>query len=281
MPAKGADDLLASEKARDAAARWLISQNDGSYELALQERQVLSREQAIKMSAAGCSTRTTYTYSTGPDGKRYITGAEVSVTGTEEMLDSIPGGKRTGANAGTKITKAEDDGENAQPSDDAGNDPAIAELEKIQNDVIAHEAAHKAAAGRFGGPVSYTYTTGPDGKRYITGGEVPISTPPTDDPEEALRNASIVARAALAPGDPSGQDIAVAASAAQMASQARAKIASGEGEKTSDKANPSPPAKNRKNTLAAYSSQISPKGLWLSGGYVASPKMGYGFEIAA
>jgi hypothetical protein len=283
VPEKEAMSILSSEKARDAAARWLISQNDGSYELALQERQVLSREQAIKMSAAGCSTRTVYTYSTGQDGKRYITGAEVSVTGTEEMLDSIPGGNRTGANAGTKITKARDDGdgESAKPSDDAANDPAIAELEKIQNDVIAHEAAHKAAAGRFGGPVSYTYTTGPDGKRYITGGEVPISTPPTDDPEEALRNALMVARAALAPGDPSGQDIAVAASAAQMASQARAKIASGEGgadEKNIDKANASPPAKN---ALAAYSSQLSQKGLWLSEGYGESQKIGYGFEIAA
>ena len=81
-----------------------------------------------------------------------------------------------------------------------------------------------AAAGRFGGGVSYTYTTGPDGKRYITGGSVPISTPPTNNPEEALANAQQVLRAATAPGDPSGQDIAVAARASAMAATARSKM---------------------------------------------------------
>jgi hypothetical protein len=247
-------------------------------ELARAERQVLAREQAIKASAAGCGTRTTYIYSTGPDGRRYVTGAEVSVTGTEEMLDSIPGGRRWGAIAGVKTSAGW-----VEPasSDEAATEQAIAELEDIQNDVVAHEAAHKAAAGRFGGPVSYTYTTGPDGKRYITGGEVPISTPPTDDPEEALRNASVVARAALAPGDPSGQDIAVAARAAQMAASARADIAKGGG-------------RDAQKAILAYSSRLSPKGLWLGGragapegaeaqekALQAEEKGRYGFERAA
>jgi hypothetical protein len=150
--------------------------------------------------------------------------------------------------------------------------------------VIAHEAAHKAAAGRFGGPVSYTYTTGPDGKKYITGGEVPISTPSTSNPEEALRNATQVMKAALAPGDPSGQDIAVAASAAQMAASARAQISSGEGGakkpggakpaasqpagapvKDEAPASPEPKAKRagrEREASDAYSAQVSPKGLW-------------------
>ena len=69
-----------------------------------------------------------------------------------------------------------------------------------------------------------TYTTGPDGRRYITGGHVPIHTPATSDPEEALRNAETVMRAALSPGDPSAQDLAVAARAASRAASARAKI---------------------------------------------------------
>jgi hypothetical protein len=223
-----------------------VSNGDAS-ELARAERQVLAREQAIKASAAGCGTRTTYLYATGPDGRRYVVGAEVSVTGTEEMLGSVPGGRRGSLSAGIKVSGGKP--EPASP-DDAATEQAIAELEGIQNDVIAHESAHKAAAGRFGGPVSYTYTTGPDGKRYITGGEVPISTPPTDNPEEALRNASIVARAALAPGDPSGQDIAVAASAAQMAARARADIVKGGG-------------RDAQKNIDAYSSRLSPKGLWL------------------
>jgi hypothetical protein len=125
--------------------------------------------------------------------------------------------------------------------------------------VISHESAHKGAAGQFGGPVRYTYTTGPDGRRYITGGEVPIHTPATNDPEEALRNATQVMRAALAPGDPSGQDIAAAASAASIASEARARITSGES------------GENNACTVSAasgevigrsYSNSKSPKGLW-------------------
>jgi hypothetical protein len=269
--------------------------NDASRDLARAERQVLARERAVKSGAAGCGTRTTYIYATGPDGKRYVVGAEVSVTGTEEALDSIPGGRRTGMSAGVKISGGGPDDEpiSKNPETRAGsakssakssaNDRAVAELEEIQNDVIAHEAAHKAAAGRFGGPVSYTYTTGPDGKRYITGGEVPISTPPTKDPEEALRNASIVARAALAPGDPSGQDIAVAASAAQMAASARSMIAEGAGkpgkpEKSSDGA-----GNASQKAIDTYSRRLSPKGLWLQRDATNLDRTaitGYGFEIA-
>ncbi len=49
-----------------------------------------------------------------------------------------------------------------------------------------------------------------------------ISTPSTSDPEEALRLAELVRRAALAPASPSSQDHAVAASATQKAASARA-----------------------------------------------------------
>ncbi|MDR1622573.1 MAG: hypothetical protein LBS00_09385, partial [Synergistaceae bacterium] len=77
---------------------------------------------------------------------------------------------------------------------------------------------------RFAGAVSYSYTQGPDGKRYITGGEVPIHVPPSDDPEQALRDMEQVQRAALAPGNPSAQDRSVAAAAAAMAAQARQQL---------------------------------------------------------
>lgn len=202
-----------------------------SADMASAERQILAQEQSLKSAAAGGSTNTTYTYAYGPDGQKYIVGAEVSVVGTEDELNVIPGGTRTGRSAGSRISAdaSPKDDATSGASSDATEDPktaaVIAELENTQREVIAHEAAHQAAAGRFGGAVSYTYTKGPDGKNYITGGEVPISTPATNDPEEALQNANQVMRAAMAPGDPSGQDVAVAASAAQMAASARAQIA--------------------------------------------------------
>jgi len=99
-----------------------------------------------------------------------------------------------------------------------------AELQKLaarDREVRAHEAAHKGAAGPYGGATEYTYTRGPNGKQYATGGEVAIDLSTPSDPQEALRKAQTIQRAALAPAQPSGQDRAVAAQAANMATEAR------------------------------------------------------------
>jgi hypothetical protein len=172
-------------------------------------------------------------------------------------LDAVPGGLKTSKNAGTSISAKPD-----KPKTDAAGDPnadVIAELEKTEREVIAHENAHKAAAGRFGGPAHYSYTDGPDGKRYVTGGDVQVHTPATSDPEEALRNASQVMRAALAPGDPSGQDLSAASSAASMASAARAQIARSAGSE-----NESGKSQVSRNIARSYADNLSPKGLWSS-----------------
>ena len=85
----------------------------------------------------------------------------------------------------------------------------------------AHEAAHQAAAGGLGGAASFTYATGPDGRRYAVGGEVPVSLRSGHTPQETIANAQAVRSAALAPADPSAQDLAVAAQATQMEAEAR------------------------------------------------------------
>jgi hypothetical protein len=90
----------------------------------------------------------------------------------------------------------------------------------VERKVQAHERAHKAVGGRFTGAISYEYTNGPDGKRYINGGEVPIHAPQGDNPRETMQIMEQVQRAALAPMDPSPQDMAVAAQAAQKKMQA-------------------------------------------------------------
>jgi hypothetical protein len=233
----------------DAAA----ARNARSAALALQERQILAQEQTLK--AAADSVSTTYHYTIGPDGQRYITSAEVTVAGDERVLDGIPGGvKREVSNDGDPTTKStkffshvhgsdkgddektakeasqEREGQSEKLSDQIEESGIVGELKQTEREVVAHEAAHRAVGGRFAGPVSYTYTEGPDGKKYITGGEVPINVPATDDPEETARNMEQVARAALAPADPSGQDLSVAAQAAAAAAQARQQIASRGGE---------------------------------------------------
>lgn len=97
----------------------------------------------------------------------------------------------------------------------------VRELQRIETSVQAHEAAHMAAGGSLAGGASYGYTQGPDGKMYITSGEVPISMPSSDDPNQNIAYARQVAAAAMAPADPSPQDYKVAAQAAQMEMRAR------------------------------------------------------------
>jgi hypothetical protein len=99
----------------------------------------------------------------------------------------------------------------------------VEELEKRDQEVRAHEQAHIMAGGNLvRGGASYSYKTGPDGKRYIVDGEVSIDSSPIEgDPEATIRKAEQIRRAALAPADPSGQDRRVAAMAANMAAQAR------------------------------------------------------------
>lgn len=98
----------------------------------------------------------------------------------------------------------------------------VRELESIDRNVKAHEAAHIAAGGGVvSGGASYGYTRGPDGKMYAVSGEVPISMKKGKTPEETIQNARQIVAAAMAPADPSPQDYKVAASAMQMESQAR------------------------------------------------------------
>ena len=108
------------------------------------------------------------------------------------------------------------------------NNPKIREqiikLKEIDAHVKAHEAAHKAAGGSFAGAAHYTYVTGPDGKKYAIAGEVPIIIKKGNTPEETIANMQIVKAAALAPSDPSSQDLKVAARAEMIENQARIKL---------------------------------------------------------
>ncbi len=100
-------------------------------------------------------------------------------------------------------------------------------LAKTDREVKAHEQAHLSAAGAYAssGP-SYSYVTGPDGKRYAVSGEVRIDTSAVPgDPRATIRKAQAIIAAANAPAEPSGQDRAVAAQAAQMQAKARVELA--------------------------------------------------------
>lgn len=102
----------------------------------------------------------------------------------------------------------------------------IAELARRDQAVRAHEQAHAAVGGSYAGAPSYTYSRGPDGKRYAVGGEVGIDVAAVpNDPAATLAKMEVVLRAALAPAEPSAQDLRVAAQARAQMVQARAELA--------------------------------------------------------
>jgi hypothetical protein len=130
--------------------------------------------------------------------------------------------KAASAQADAGVTATKPNGEPLTEEDQS----RIRELESADRKVRQHEQAHMAAGGSLvTSSASYTYTQGPDGKRYATGGEVGIDTSEGRTPEETLTRARQIRRAALAPVDPSPQDRNVAAAASQMEMQALQEIA--------------------------------------------------------
>ena len=102
----------------------------------------------------------------------------------------------------------------------------IREFVARDREVRTHEQAHMAVGGQYAGGVSYDYSRGPDRRLYAIGGSVSIDTSPVaGDPLATVDKMQQVQRAALAPAEPSGADLAIAAQAAQLIAQARAEIA--------------------------------------------------------
>lgn len=122
----------------------------------------------------------------------------------------------------------------------------VEKLKQRDREVRAHEQAHARVGGPYAGAPSYTFQQGPDGGRYAIGGEVQIDTSPESEPEATVRKMQIVIRAALAPAEPSSQDLRVAQLARsqlqEAQSQARAEAAAelrGEEEGAADTGQPS------------------------------------------
>lgn len=99
------------------------------------------------------------------------------------------------------------------------------ELKQRDAEVRAHEQAHATRGGQYASPPKYEYERGPDGKRYVVDGEVSIDISKASTPEETIRKAQQVKTAALAPAEPSVQDLRVATEATKLALEARTELA--------------------------------------------------------
>jgi hypothetical protein len=101
----------------------------------------------------------------------------------------------------------------------------VEELKKIDKNTRTHEQAHLSAAGGYARVgAQYNFVTGPDGKRYANGGHVDLDVGKEKTPEETIRKADTVRRAALAPADPSSSDRQIAAAATKMKMEAHQEL---------------------------------------------------------
>ncbi|MCO4799507.1 MAG: hypothetical protein KC484_09840 [Colwelliaceae bacterium] len=135
------------------------------------------------------------------------------------------------ANA-AQSTESEDDVEQTEnekqqtAKKEVAEQQEISELQHRDKEVRAHESAHAAVGGSTTGAPSYSFETGPDGKRYAVDGEVSVDlSTVAGDPQATISKMQRVYAAALAPAQPSAQDLRVANSATKKIMQAQSELA--------------------------------------------------------
>lgn len=93
----------------------------------------------------------------------------------------------------------------------------VRELQARDQEVRQQEQLHRIVGGQYAGVADYAVQRGPDGQLYAIDGEVSIDTAPIpDDPQATIDKMRIVRTAALAPADPSPQDLQIALEATRQ-----------------------------------------------------------------
>ena len=156
---------------------------------------------------------------------------------------------QTGQQLNTQNDSAKDNGQDASAGkenaenqqQEQAEQQQLTKLKQRDAEVRAHEQAHASLGGQYAGSPQYEYETGPDGKEYAVGGEVSIDISEASTPEETIRKAQQVKAAALAPAEPSAQDLRVATEATQIALEARNEIANTKAEEAQEAYNQAAP----------------------------------------
>lgn len=166
------------------------------------------------------------------DYRQLIDTMKKARSGLDAMEKNSDGSAKTGSGSAvgdkkgelTQSQTAQASSRVSSPMDDPEIRQEVLKLQQREKEVIAHEQAHKAVGGQYAGAASYSYTQGPDGKNYISGGEVSIDTSEEKEPEDTVSKMQQVRAAALAPAQPSPQDMSVASTASQKEAEARIEV---------------------------------------------------------
>lgn len=156
-------------------------------------------------------------------------GQSQSQSSQDDSISLSPEGRQLSRTPDTQAANTENSKE-TKPEEKPGREQQelsqeemkrLTELKRRDTEVRAHEQAHLSAAGQYAaGGASFSYATGPDGKRYASGGEVPIDIGKEKTPEATIQKMRTVRRAALAPANPSSTDRSIAAQASAQEAQA-------------------------------------------------------------
>ena len=171
--------------------------------------------QARAATAAAVATEPTATGTAAPTGTTTEPGTGFTEPGTESTE-----GEEESSKTSVEQNNKGIDGETLTEEEQA----EVEDMKDRDAEVRTHENAHKSAGGQYAAAPSYTYETGPDGKRYITDGEVSIDVGEESDPQDTITKMQVVKRAALAPAQPSAQDRQVYAEASQKEAAARQEL---------------------------------------------------------
>jgi len=162
----------------------------------------------------------------GAEAPVHVPAAEAAAASTDARTGGALAQPVLGPEA-ARVMALSQTGDTASPGGlSASERDLVRQLAARDREVHRHEQAHTRAGGPEAGTPSFTYQTGPDGKRYAIGGEVPIDIAPVpDDPEATIAKMQVVKAAALAPAEPSMPDRRIAAQAESTRLTALAELA--------------------------------------------------------
>ena len=150
----------------------------------------------------------------------------VSISPEAKLLAALKNSEETGESKTTVAKPQEPEDLNAADEElSAEEKQEVEKLKERDQEVRRHEQAHLAAAGGLAtGGANYKFKTGPDGQQYAVGGEVGLKIPEGGSPEESIRIAAQIERAALAPAEPSSSDRQIAAKARRQKTEAQQEL---------------------------------------------------------
>ena len=112
-----------------------------------------------------------------------------------------------------------------RPDTQSAQQAQLRELQLRDREIRQNELAHQVVGGRYADLSQLSFERGPDGQLYAISGDVSLDTAPVaDDAQATIDKMRVVRAAALAPANPSPEDIRIALEAMRQMLEAQAEL---------------------------------------------------------